>query len=223
MIHILDDFYSNPLKVREEALKLFYYPGGKGNTNNFPGKRTIGTFSEENRLYCRNRLERLIGAPIVEFPVMNSNCGFTLGIETDRRYDKGKTLNWIHNDIMPSTVKANKEYGSTGWAAVVYMQPNAEVTTGTGLFRNKHSGKIYAGENYPKKGNSSTASFFGEWKSKGDHDEWELHTYVGNVFNRCVVYPAHYWHAPFNAGFGYDKETGRLVQVFFFNSEKVDV
>ena len=59
--------------------------------------------------------------------------------------------------------------------------------------------------------------------AKDNDKDWELHTYVGNIFNRCAVYPAHYWHAPFNAGFGYDKKTGRLVQVFFFNSEKTDV
>ena len=218
MIHILDDFYPNPMEVREEALKLFYYPGGKGTTNNFPGKRTVGTFSEENRLYCRNRLEKVIGSKLVDFPAMNSNCGFTLGMETDRRYKKGKTLNWIHNDIMPSTVKSNTEHGSTGWAAIVYMQPAADVSTGTGLFRNKRTDKIYATEG-KMKGNEN-AAFFGEWKAKEGDKDWELHTYVGNIFNRCAVYPAHYWHAPFNAGFGYDKKTGRLVQVFFFNSEK---
>ena len=35
------------------------------------------------------------------------------------------------------------------------------------------------------------------------------------------MYPANYWHAPFNAGWGHDKETGRLVQVCFFVTENM--
>ena len=52
-----------------------------------------------------------------------------------------------------------------------------------------------------------------------DDSEFEMHTYVGNIYNRLVMYPATYWHAPFNAGWGHDKKSGRLVQVCFFTTE----
>ena len=47
----------------------------------------------------------------------------------------------------------------------------------------------------------------------------DLHTYVTNIYNRLIMYPATYWHAPFNAGWGHDKKSGRLVQVCFFTTE----
>ena len=65
----------------------------------------------------------------------------------------------------------------------------------------------------------SMESFRGFWESDNSK-EFELHTYVGNVYNRLVMYPAKYWHAPFNAGWGHDKESGRLVQVCFFTTER---
>ena len=98
---------------------------------------------------------------------------------------------------------------------MLYLTPDAPVSHGTGLFRDKETKSIRCTPNL----RISTEGFTGTWEEK-ENSQWELHTYVGNIYNRLVMYPAEYWHAPFNAGWGHDKETGRLVQVCFFTTEK---
>lgn len=77
----------------------------------------------------------------------------------------------------------------TEWAAVLYLTPDAPVEGGTGIYR------------------------------KGKDDDWELVTGIGNVYNRLVLYKGHLWHRSILSGFGTSTETGRLTQVFFFNTE----
>lgn len=49
---------------------------------------------------------------------------------------------------------------------------------------------------------------------------FELVTAIGNVYNRLAIYNGQLLHRSMMSGFGKDKETGRLTQVFFFNVEK---
>jgi hypothetical protein len=96
---------------------------------------------------------------------------------------------WIHMDH------------DAEWAGVLYLQPTAPIAAGTGIFRHKES-KIYRGPS--------------DHAATND-DDWELITLVGNVYNRLVLYQAPLYHRSLVAGFGNDKETGRLTQVFFFD------
>lgn len=98
---------------------------------------------------------------------------------------------WIHHD-------------DTEWAAVLYLTPDAPVSAGTGIFRHIPTGIMSS---------SPTVDI---------HDEknWELVTAVGNVFNRLVMYKGNLYHKSLISGFGNSKETGRLTQVFFFNTER---
>lgn len=210
MIHIIDNFYPNPDEVRENALKMYFYPGRRGKKMAFPGDRTISTFSSENRTFIRNKFEKTIGKKITYFPNKNSNGAFTLGLKKDNEF-----LNWIHHDQSGYLERTTESVDGQAWAAVIYLQPKASIDTGTALFRSKVTGLITKSE---KLKIDKNAGFKGEWKS--NHEDWELHTYVGNVYNRCVLYPANYWHAPLNASFGTNKENARLVQVGFFATEK---
>ena len=81
MIHIVDNFYPNPDEVRENALRMYFYPGRRGRKMAFPGDRTIATFSNENRNFIKNRFETTIGKKITYFPNKNSNGAFTLGLK----------------------------------------------------------------------------------------------------------------------------------------------
>ena len=209
-IHIVDNFYPNPDEVREQALRMYYYPGRRGKKMAFPGDRTISTFSSENRTFIRNKFEKTIGKNITYFPNKNSKGAFTLGLKKDNEF-----LNWIHHDCSGYLERTTKSVDGAAWAAVIYLQPKASIDTGTALFRNKKTQLITKSDDLKIDRN---AGFKGEWKS--NHEDWELHTYVGNVYNRCVLYPADYWHAPLNASFGTTKDNGRLVQVGFFATEK---
>ncbi len=209
MIVIQDDFYPNPEEIREKALEEFFYPGRKGKKIMFPGQRTISSFSNENFVYLKNRLQHILNRQAVWFPKKNSNTAFTLGLET-KNY-----TNWVHHDFSNYIEKVTDEIDGEAWASVIYLTPNAPVTHGTGLFRDTKTQSVEKTEDLK----ISMESFRGFWESDNSK-EFELHTYVGNVYNRLVMYPAKYWHAPFNAGWGHDKKSGRLVQVCFFTTEK---
>lgn len=49
--------------------------------------------------------------------------------------------------------------------------------------------------------------------------EWKLNSAVGNVYNRLALYRGTLFHRSIMPGFGENKETGRLTQTFFFNTE----
>ena len=136
MIYIVDDFYPNPDKVREKALKEFFYPGRKGTKTMFPGDRTLGRITLENFLYVKNRLETIIGKRMIHFPRDNSNTAFTLGKET-----KHSLLNWVHHDCAHLTEAITKEFDGKAWASVCYLSPDAPATHGTALFMSEKSGK----------------------------------------------------------------------------------
>jgi hypothetical protein len=96
---------------------------------------------------------------------------------------------WIHHD-------------DTEWAAVLFLTPDAPASAGTGIFRHVPTGIT-----------SSSAEV-----DIHDTDNWELITAVGNVFNRLVLYKGNLYHKSLISGFGTDISSGRLTQVFFFNT-----
>ena len=208
MIVIQDNFYPNPDKIREKALKEFFFPGVKGRKIMFPGQRTISSFSNENFIYMKNRLSKILNRKIIWFPKKNSNTAFTLGLETKNNQ------NWVHHDHANYSQEVTDKMNGEPWASVLYLTPNAPVTHGTGLFRDKETSNVERTESLTITKNG----FRGFWEEQDD-SEFEMHTYVGNIYNRLVMYPATYWHAPFNAGWGHDKKSGRLVQVCFFTTE----
>ena len=207
MIVIKDDFYPNPDEVREKALSMFFRPGLRERNRMFPGRRTMSTFSMENFAYCRNQWEYLLNARIQYFPPRNSNTAFTLSFEQDKDY------NWVHHDCSGYLENTTNMRSGQAYAAVIYMSPDADVKKGTGLFKSTETQQIRKGFGLKK----AEAGFKGMWE---EMENFEMHTYVGNIYNRCVLYPAEYWHAPFCSGFGHDKSTGRLVQVGFFTINK---
>lgn len=219
MIVIEDDFYPNVDEVREEVLKMFFYPGVKGKKLMFAGQRTLGTFSTANRLFCKNKIEKLINRKIVHFPVNNSNASFTLGKE--KSSDGTPYKNWIHQDKGNHETKRSEHLQAQMFAAVLYLTPNdiaPSLKYGTGLFTDLQTHKNWATKSFEY----AKTKLFQNQVDDTDKN-FKLHTYVGNMYNRIVVYPATYWHAPFNPGFGYSKENGRLIQIFFFYAEKSGV
>ena len=50
--------------------------------------------------------------------------------------------------------------------------------------------------------------------------EFELQDAIANVYNRLILYRGDMLHSSLLSGFGNTPETGRLTQVFFFNTNK---
>jgi hypothetical protein len=181
MILIKDDFYSNPDKVREFALSLDFNKQG-----NYPGNRTCAMGDGAWRLEIKSYLESLINKKITSFPY---------GYNTAFQFTTKESSTWVHHD-------------NHSFAGVVYLTPDADLDSGTGLYRHKKTGIMRHSEGLEDFNKIET-----------DIDEWELVLEVKNIYNRIFIYNAMYYHRSMIPGFGSCKETGRLFQTFFFEAE----
>lgn len=108
---IFDDFYSNPMEVRNFALSQSFDIRG-----NYPGARTRPLTGIDN-LNAKNMFEEILGKKILWWPE-EYNSAF--------QYTNKDSRTWIHFD-------------PTNWAAVLYLTPNAPLEAGTAIYRHKDS------------------------------------------------------------------------------------
>ncbi len=190
MIIIKDNFYSNPDEVREYALNLNYDVNG-----NYPGHRSSNHYVTDDT--C-NGIEALVErdyGKVIEWNFYEPDSGHYGGCF---QYTTCRDRSWIHHD------------NTTSWAGLIYLTPGAPLSAGTGIFQHKDT-------------NLSIRSRDPKLNQKMHNDsqdltKWELVDRIGNVFNRLVLYPGHYWHMSLDY-FGSDLNSGRLFQTFFFNTE----
>ena len=99
---------------------------------------------------------------------------------------------WVHHDDFH-------------WGGVLYLTPNAPVESGTSIYQHKETGvSLWDGVR-------------GSQTDLSPNEDWEEIVFIGNKFNRLVLYNGRYYHSSKLSGFGTDLETGRLTQTFFFN------
>ena len=207
MIHIVDDFYPNPDVIRNIALECSFREGiTKDKVRGSTGQRAKNP-SYANMVYLRNRLQSIVGKLIVDFKYNTSNGAFNLG------WKKEHYFNWIHGDH-------TKDRGApeTYWAAVIYLTPNPPSNSGTILVEETETKTI---KQYQKDSVVTGPAFRENFFDSGlfHLDEWKPHITVENRYNRCLIYKGIYFHAPTVSSFGHNKETGRLTQVAFFETE----
>mgnify|MGYP003645138758 CR=1 FL=1 len=187
---VLDDFYENPMAVREWVLQQEFPIVG-----NYPGKRTQSFASEEIRQHLEKFVRPLTG-DITSWSdkenYFNANGCFQYTLEND--------VSWMHTDD-----------NVTDWAGVLYLTPDAPLDSGTGLYR-FNDGTRFAAE--------SDETHMGLiHQNAGNMDAWEIVDQIGNVFNRLILFNAQHWHRSMEY-FGDSKENGRLFQLFFFSTEQ---
>ena len=190
---IIDDFYNNPLDVREFALNAEFDVDG-----NYPGIRTKSFLTQSIKDHMNEHMETQHGKII--WPDAGSE-EYTGAFQ----YTTAKDRTWIHADSW------NK------WAGVCYLTPNAPLSGGTGLFKHKETGLIAA----PKLANGETNRELLDiiCRDGQDYTKWERTDTIANVFNRLVIYRGDHFHASLDY-FGKDINDGRLFQTFFFDTEK---
>jgi hypothetical protein len=193
---IIDNFYNNPLETRNYILTQDFTVRG-----NYPGQRTIS--------YANQQLKDIIqeyvlpfGGKITDFPMpdesnMNNNDIYNGAFQ----YTTSRDRSWVHID------------GFNNWAGVLYMTPNAPLSSGT-AFYNFHDGTTC--EKDQKIMNNKTETDI----SSQDLTKWQLVDRVGNVFNRLILFDSKRFHMSMDY-FGDSKENGRLFQVFFFSTERL--
>ncbi len=113
-IIIIDNFYTDPMTIRENALKMEYDVKG-----NFPGVRTKPFLTEG----IREKFESIIGRKIKYWPTDAYNGSF--------QYTTENMKSWIHRDL-------------TEWSGIVYLSPHAPANGGTKFYRHIPTGKMYA-------------------------------------------------------------------------------
>lgn len=187
---IIENFYDNPMEVREFALKQEY------TTHKYhPGIRTDKQFIIEEHYKKIKKYIQSFGFKNVK---SNSKDSGTFQINTQ------EDLSWIHTDNYNDTCNES-------WAGIIYLTPNAPLSSGTGFFKLKDESCMdYYDSLYLDNTNHK--------KYYKDLTKWELVSSVGNVFNRLVLFKSDQYHMSLDY-FGTDKYDGRLIQLFFFDFE----
>ena len=155
---------------------------------NFPGFRTTSYADQQIKTY----FEKILDTKITYWG-KDYNGSF--------QYTTEDMDSWIHRD-------------QTEWAAVLYLTPDAPVSSGTAFFKHKQTG-IEDLDEY----NAATPE---EQKlldeDSNDISKWDMVDYVGNKYNRLVLFRGTRNHRSMKY-FGKDKYSGRLFQLWFFNTE----
>jgi hypothetical protein len=186
----IDDFYANPMQVREFALKQEFKVRG-----NYPGQRTVSFLNDPIKQKLRDILYPFAGE------ITDWGGEYTGSFQ----YTTAADRSWIHAD------------STTDWAAVCYLTPDAPVTAGTGIFRHKETGWMHF--DYKRQNDPEYIKQAPPGDECQDYTKWEMVDRVGNVFNRLIMYRADNYHVSLDY-FGKDLNDGRLFQVFFFNTER---
>jgi len=161
---VIDDFYSNPMEVREFALKQEFAVRG-----NYPGQRTVSFLNDS----IKNKIQEIL------YPVAG-NVTYWGGEYTGSfQYTVAADRSWIHAD------------STTDWACLIYLTPDAPLTAGTGIFKHKATGLSnwdYRNENPEYKKTAPPGEDY------QDMTKWEMVDRFGNVFNRLIMYRADNYH-----------------------------
>jgi hypothetical protein len=187
---VIDDFYANPMEVRNFALNQQF-----NITGNFPGFRTIPLLNDTIKEAIQYVMHPFAGE-IVDW--------FEDGHTGAFQYTTEDHHSWIHSD------------GGVRWAGVLYLTPNAPLSAGTGFYRHKKTKIdrfVHLTETPTEKDLSNP--YLTDYK---DITKWELTDEVSNKFNRLILYDATLFHKSMDY-FGKNLYDGRLFQVFFFNTQ----
>ena len=194
---VIDNFYKNPLDVRNLAEQAHY--GKKGElSKNVPGIESLIPFYSPQII---QKFETAIGAKIQVDLDHNAFGRFRLALEKDQRKTK------VH-------------YDNTQWTAVIYLTPDEYCKGGTSFYRHKATGLISPPSAEELSSLGLTQEQFDREVVLADsliENRWEATRLCSMKFNRCVLLRgSQYFHGS-DQLFGDSFENGRLTQNFFFN------
>ena len=143
---------------------------------------------QNQHTYLKEFFESILNKEIVYWPTEYN---------TAYQYTTEEDTTWVHHD-------------DTRWAGVLYLTPDAPIKSGTSFYRHaKTKVSIWTADSEVDYNKSDEAT---------NLDNWEQINFVGNVYNRLVLYNGFSYHRSLLPGFGKTKEDGRLFQTFFFNT-----
>ena len=190
----IDNFYKNPDKVRNLALRT---PGTKSPRilGGVPGERVDISFNLEHIWPIWSEIaENVYGLEQKEkkaFEMSCMNISFSVNV-TQSHYRRKKP----HIDL--------PDVSDRGWAGVVYLNKPKECKGGTGF--------------YTYKGQQVNPRQDGIWQEEYVNDSvgpWELIHLAEMKYNRMIMYPANVLHTPYDKEGFFTDDVYRLVQAFF--------
>ena len=191
----VDNFYTDPMAVRELALGLEYQPSGY-----HKGKRTELKYIIDG---TREKIEQLLDKKIYNWSSQPYNGVFQYCTPAD-----------------PIVY----HYDTQRYAGVVFLTPNAPPESGTSFYRHrKETWLMKDPSEYTGWQNQIQLDKFHEMVMGTEHDDfldgtkWEEVDRIGNKFNRFAMWDAKLIHSA-TTYFGKSKENGRLFHMFFFDA-----
>ena len=192
---VIENFYENPYETRNYILTQDFKVRG-----NYPGQRTIS--------YANQHLKDIIqeyitpfGGKIIDFPMPDETNKDNNNIYNGAfQYTTSRDRSWVHID------------GHNNWAGVLYMTPNAPLSSGTCFY--KFNDGTFCEKDQKILDNKTETDKFSQ-----DLTKWQPVDKVGNIFNRLILFNSKRFHMSMDY-FGNSKENGRLFQVFFFSTER---
>jgi predicted O-methyltransferase YrrM len=192
---VIDNFYENPYETRNYILTQEFMVRG-----NYPGQRTISYANQHLKDIIQEYISPF-GGKILDFPMPDeSNINNNSIYNGAFQYTTSRDRSWVHID------------GFNNWAGVLYMTPNAPLSSGTAFYK-FHDGTTCEKDMQILDNKIDTDNY------SQDMTKWELVDRVGNVFNRLILFNSKRFHMSMDY-FGNSKENGRLFQVFFFSTER---
>jgi hypothetical protein len=200
-IIVYDDFFDDPIRIREVALEADYTDV---QSLNYPGFQSVRSYASRS---MRAAFESITGQALEidpakltfgKFRIMLSSTGSRLKIHVD---------------------------GAADWTGLIYLNTSEQCRGGTAFYRHRRSG--LEGPPTEMEARRLGISNLEEFEAKIvepdtlDTNAWEQTTFVGMRFNRLILFRgAELFHCH-TCSWGTTKEDGRLTQNFFFNSSPV--
>jgi hypothetical protein len=195
---VVDDFYDDPSAIRRGALQAEY--PDHGGTAYFAGRNSRRYLLDDGIV---GAVSRLVGHPLAA--ARNMACGhFRISLASDvARSD-------IHTDP------------GVDWSGVLYLNPPDQCRGGTSFYRHKELGidgvPLRLDEvrrlGFTDRDHLRTSVIA---RDSLDRGRWEITMTVPMRFNRLILFRPWLWHTAAE-NFGDTRETGRLIQVFFFEA-----
>lgn len=161
---VIDDFYSDPMRVRDFALKQEFKVRG-----NYPGQRTESFLNDP----IKKKLQEIL------YPYAGNITDWGGEYTGSFQYTLASDRSWIHSD------------STTDWAALCYLTPEAPLSAGTGIFKHKATGMSSYDYRNP---NTEYHEKQPPGHDFQDMTKWEMVDRFGNVFNRLILYRADNYH-----------------------------
>jgi hypothetical protein len=199
LVKLVDDFYPYPELIREIALRSSYHmPKGLYGFRSTKGFLPPGTLE---------RIQAQFGFEKVElFDVKTRSTCFYHALARGK-----ERVNFFAH------VDAVRNPESPPYAFLVYLTPNAPKNTGTGLYRHKKTGIWQEATPADAQRLNLSLKKVHAWLEADaeERSQWELIDRCENVYNRAVLFPAHWYHSSFRH-FGSRVDNGRLYHQYFF-------